>query len=383
MRLLKPVSLFLVIIVLFFYCKKVLDEKYPVISEVIQDIKVVTNPDYPRDGKVLDLLEEELSIGLVEGPEEYMLNRPFDVKVADDGTIFVFDWGDVCIKVYDKDGKYLRTVGQRGQGPGDFGSLIYMALSSDGKIFVMDSRLRRISEFKMTGEYLGGFPLEGFHMEMKTDDKDRIYYSKYLQTIGDEEIPVSEDYIEVESILQILRNDADGEDLYLLGDFEGEKDRMRRTESGGIASISSEFNIVWEISREALLYIGLNQEYKISVFDQVGKKLLTFGRNYVPVIKEIGREDNLRKITMPAYDPRIGWVFDDEGNLWVSIYSENEGEVVYDVFSPEGLYLRQVVLPCRICEIRKGKVYSIVTTEEGFMAVKRFSMKKLNNIPST
>ncbi len=376
MRLLKLISPFLIIIVLFFCCKKAPEEKYPVITEVIEGIKVVTNPDFPRDGKVLDLLEEELSIGLAEGPEEYMLNRPFDMKAANDGTIFVFDWGDVCIKVYDKDGKYLRTIGQRGQGPGDFGGLIFMALSSDGKIFVMDMRLRRISVFNMTGEYLRGFPLEGNFTEMKIDDKDRIYYSKYIQKISDEELPVTEDYIEVESIVQILRNDADGEGLYLLGDFEGEKDLMRKTESGGIASRSSEFNIVWEISREAFLYIGLNQEYKISVFDQVGKKLLTFGRDYEPVIKEIGREDNLRKITMPAYDPRIGWVFDDEGNLWVSIYSENEGEVVYDVFSPEGLYLRQVVLPCRICEIRKGKVYSIVTTEEGFMAVKRYRMKE-------
>jgi hypothetical protein len=40
-----------------------------------------------------------------------------------------------------------------------------------------------------------------------------------------------------------------------------------------------------------------------------------FGRDYEPVIQEFGREDNLRKRTMPAYDPRIGWVFDEKGNL--------------------------------------------------------------------
>jgi len=358
----------------FFCCKKSPKAEYPVITEVIDNVQVVTNPNYPRDGIIQDILEEELSIGLETGPEEYMLNRPFDVKAADDGTIFVLDWGDVCIKVYDKEGTYLRTIGQRGQGPGDFGFLLYMALSSDGRIFIMNSVNRRVTIYNVSGDYLGGFPFEGNFTEMKTDGKNRIYYSKYTQKTADEELPVTKDFIEVESIVQIIRNDAEGEDLYLLGDFEGEKDRMRRTESGGVASQSSEFNIVWEVNREGLLYEGLNQEYKINVFDQNGKKMLTFGRDYDPVIQEFGREDNRRKRTMPAYDPRIGWVFDEKGNLWVSIYSENEGEVIYDVFSPQGIYINQVILPCRICEIKKGKVYSIVTTEEGYMTVKRFSL---------
>ncbi|MCJ7581450.1 MAG: hypothetical protein MUP98_13065, partial [Candidatus Aminicenantes bacterium] len=42
----------------------------------IDDVQVVTNPNYPRDGIIRDILEEELSIGLIEGPDEYMLNRP-------------------------------------------------------------------------------------------------------------------------------------------------------------------------------------------------------------------------------------------------------------------------------------------------------------------
>ncbi len=82
----------------FFCCKKSPEAAYPVIFKVIDNVQVVTNPNYPRDGIIQDVLEEELSIGLEEGPEEYMLNRPFDVGISDEGTIFVLDWGDVCIK---------------------------------------------------------------------------------------------------------------------------------------------------------------------------------------------------------------------------------------------------------------------------------------------
>jgi len=383
MRLLKLISPFLVIIVLFFCCKKVPEEIYPVVTEVLKGIKVVTNPNYPRDGETRDLLVEELSIGLAEGAEEYMLNRPRDVKTTDDGTICVLDMGDVCIKVYDKNGEYLRTIGQKGQGPGDFGSIFYMVLSSDGRIFVMDPMNRRISEFDIFGKYLGGFRFEGYYSELKIDDMNRIYYKGQTNKTAFDDLPVTEDLLEIETVVQIFRSKVDGEELFLMGDFEGEKNRMKRMATGGVLTTGSEFNIVWEVNKEALLYLGLNQEYKISVFDQDGKKILTFGRKYEPVTQEIGGGENVRKRIMPAYYPIIGWVFDDEGNLWVPIYSENEEEMIYDVFSPQGIYLKQVILPCRIYEIKKGKVYSIVTTEEGFRAVKRFSMKKLNNSPST
>lgn len=379
----KHISLFIVIILLFFSCKKASEDKYPVIAEVIEGVKVVTNPAYPREGVVRDLLEEELSIGVEEGAEEYMLNRPSDVKTTDDGTICVLDRGDVCIKVYDENGKYLRSIGQKGQGPGDLGSFFYMTISTDGRIFVLDPMNRRISMFDISGEYLGGYRFEEYYSELKTDGMNRIYYKKRTNKTAIEDLPLTEDLLEIEAVVHIFRSNADGEELFLLGDFEGEKDRLKRMDSGGVLTTGSEFNIAWEVNKEALLYLGLNKEYIINVFDQDGKKVLTFGREYEPVAQEIGSGENVRKRIMPAYYPRIGWVFDDEGNLWVLIYSENEEEVIYDVFSPQGIYLNQVILSSRISEIKKRKVYSIVTTDEGFMTVKRFSMKKLNNSPST
>jgi hypothetical protein len=375
MREFKFLLIFSFLMGMMFCAKKNHEKAYPVITEVIGDVQTVTNPNYPRDGVVQDILLEEISIGLEEGPEEYMFNRPFDVQAADDGTIFVLDWGDITIKVYDKDGTYLRTIGQKGQGPGDFGFLLYMTLSSDGRIFIMNTVNRRVTIYNVLGEYLGGFGFEGSYNDMKTDGQNRIYYSKRKRKTDIAELPVTKDFIEVESIVQVFRNKTGGEDLYLLGEFEGEKDQIKRMGAESSMSLSSEFNVVWEISKEGLLYEGFNQEYKINVFDQSGKKLLSFSRDYEPVTLEFGNEDNIRKRVMPAYDPRIGWVFDEEGNLWVSIYSENEGEVIYDVFSPEGIYTKQVILPCRICQIKKGKVYSIISTEEGYMTVKRFSLK--------
>lgn len=376
MRPFKLISLFLAFTVIIICCKKGPEEEYPVVTETIEGVKVVTNPDYPREGKIRYSMEEDLSIGVAEGDEGYMLNRPYDINVAENGTIYILDWGDMCIKVYGKDGSYLRTIGQKGQGPGEFGLLIYMALSSDGRIFIMDPTNRRVSVLDIYGKYLGGFRVEGQFREMKTDGKNRLYYSKSTPQKALEELPVTKDLQEIDTVVQIFRSDADGEDLFNFGDFKGEKNRIRRTDSGSFISTPSQYNIVWEVNREGILYEGLNQEYKINVFDQDGKKILTFGREYEPVMIERRSGELVRKSLMPAFDPRRAWEFDDDGNLWVSIYSKNEEEVVYDVFSPQGIYLKQVIVPHMIRDIKKGKVYSILSTEEGFMAVKRFTLKE-------
>jgi hypothetical protein len=373
----KQIFVICVIVLIAFVSCSVKEDKpeYPVQTEIIEDVTLITNPEYPREGVLRDILEEELSIGLAEGPEEYMLNRPQDVKAADDGTIYILDWGDICIKVYDKDGTFIRKIGQKGQGPGDFGFLLYMDLSTDGRIFVMDPVNRRVSVFQDSGEYMGGFRFEGSYNEMKADSNNRLYYAKSTQKTAVEELPVTEDMQEIETVVQIFRSEADGEDLFLFGGFEGEKDRMKRMPSGGVLTTGSEFNIVWNVNRNGFLYQGLNNEYKINVYDPEGKHILTFGRPFEPIVQEFGDDENIRKRTMPAYDSRIGWVFDDEGNIWVSTFSENEEEVIYDVFSPQGIYMRQVVLLQRICDINKGKIYSIVSTEEGFRAVKRYRIK--------
>ncbi|MDH4198614.1 MAG: 6-bladed beta-propeller, partial [Candidatus Aminicenantes bacterium] len=94
---------------------------YPVTTEVKDGVKTVTNPDYPRDGRFVAKLTEEMSCGEEGGPDEALLNKPLELRVDGQGRAYVMDWGDVTIKVYDAEGRFLRSVGRQGQGPGEFG----------------------------------------------------------------------------------------------------------------------------------------------------------------------------------------------------------------------------------------------------------------------
>jgi len=375
MRLSKILICLLIFSLLLSCAKK---EEYPAKIAVVEGVKTITNPDYPREGNVQYAMEEDLSIGVAEGDEKYMLNMPIDINVSEDGTIYVMDWGDVCIKVYNSSGEYLDTVGREGIGPGEFSTPAYMAVSPDGRIFLLDGRNQRVSIFDREGEYLNGFRVEGFHTDLETDGMNRLYFAKRSYKEALENLPETSDFQEIETEVKVFRTDAQGKETITFGPFLGEKNRTRRTGADSSVSIGSAYSIVWSVDKDGRLYQGFNQDYIFHVFNQDGNKVLTFGREYTPVKNKRYSDRPTSLKYLPPYEPRFwGRFLDDDGNLWINIYTENDEEIVYDVFSPEGFYLKQVKVPHRIFHFKKGKAYSIVTSEEGFRVVKRFRLKEI------
>jgi len=59
----------LIFLLILSVCSK--PPEYLVKIEIVDNIKVITNPDYPRDGIVKYDLVEELNIGIEEGDEDY------------------------------------------------------------------------------------------------------------------------------------------------------------------------------------------------------------------------------------------------------------------------------------------------------------------------
>jgi len=60
---------------------------------------------------------EEIIVGREEG--EGMLIYPQSIEEGPDGNIYVYDLADAFIKVYSSEGKFLRKIGGKGQGPGE------------------------------------------------------------------------------------------------------------------------------------------------------------------------------------------------------------------------------------------------------------------------
>ena len=84
------------------------------------DVIVVKNPREPMNRSPILTLREELKIGGSEAKGESALSRPYDIACDNEGNVYVLERSESVVKVFDKSGKYLRTIGRRGQGPGEF-----------------------------------------------------------------------------------------------------------------------------------------------------------------------------------------------------------------------------------------------------------------------
>src|SRR5690606_12729845 len=96
---------------------------------------------------------EAVSIGVVDGPEEYTFGRIMDVAALPDGSVAVLDGTDLVVKVFDADGGHLRTFGGKGGGPAEFQGVTGIALRGD-TIVVHDWRLSKLAEFTLHGELI-------------------------------------------------------------------------------------------------------------------------------------------------------------------------------------------------------------------------------------
>src|SRR6266699_1483043 len=130
-----------------------------------------------QDGQVLLTLGKKGVAGA--GPDEF--DAPTDVAIAPNGDIFVGDGhngggtatGNARIMKFDKDGKFLKTWGKKGMGPGEFDVIHTLALDSRGRLLVGDRQNNRIQIFDGDGKFIDqwfqfGRP-SGMYIDRRTD----------------------------------------------------------------------------------------------------------------------------------------------------------------------------------------------------------------------
>ncbi len=112
-----------------------------------------------------------------DGPSSF--NAPSDVVVADNGDIFVADGhgNDTNNRVvkFSSDGRFIKSWGQTGYGPGEFRTLHAIAIDSRGRVFVGDRSNNRIQIFDQDGNFLAMWTQFGRPSGIFFDENDQIY----------------------------------------------------------------------------------------------------------------------------------------------------------------------------------------------------------------
>jgi sugar lactone lactonase YvrE len=138
----------------------------------------------------------------VPGNDEKHFNAPSDILIAPNGDIFVADGhgGDTNARMvkFDKNGKFLKTWGKKGTGPGEFDAPHGLAMDSAGRLFVADRSNSRIQIFDQDGKFLADWRQFGRPSGVFIDKKDIIYVAD--STSGDKTNPGYKQGIRVGSV---------------------------------------------------------------------------------------------------------------------------------------------------------------------------------------
>jgi DNA-binding beta-propeller fold protein YncE len=88
------------------------------------------------------------------GTSDYF-QEPSDIEIDNARSlIYVVDAGSCRVLVFDFQGKLLRAIGRKGQGPGEFAKPTGMCLIKDGGIAVADFGSNRIQSFDPSGKFV-------------------------------------------------------------------------------------------------------------------------------------------------------------------------------------------------------------------------------------
>jgi hypothetical protein len=100
-------------------------------------------------------LVEKARIGGTDGREEYTFGYIYGLAVSPEGVIYVGDAKVPIIRAYDSVGRFLRNVGRRGKGPGEYLRVSGLALLPDGRLLSHDADLNRVNVYSAASIPLG------------------------------------------------------------------------------------------------------------------------------------------------------------------------------------------------------------------------------------
>lgn len=263
------IILFLSVFIMLVSCQKQKTEWKGTIKEK-NGVTVVKNPIEPLYGEITFELEEDLSIGR-EDDENYFFYKGVDIAVDKQENIYALDYGNCRIQKFDMKGKYLHTIGRKGQGPGEFESPGRIFLDSKDNIYVNDSN-RMIIVYSINGEYLKSIKLNCSISDF------------YISSVG-YTFAISHLNDEIGIVLEVVKIDSDGNVIKKIADFRG-LNIVKRT-SGDVRGFfmgPHEYNhqLCFSSIDDKALYYAYSSEYQVILLDNNGNLLMKIQKEENP-----------------------------------------------------------------------------------------------------
>jgi len=341
----------------------------------IQDVDAVTvvkNPKEPMYGEDICLVEEDLSLGKAETGDEYLFSEVRDLAVDEEENIYVLDFKEPFISVFDKSGKRSRTIGKRGQGPGEIQGPTSLCVTPRGELLVNDRGNRFLHVYTLRGERKRSLSLARWPLLSRpvVDAQDNIVARSAVTTPG-------------------------ATWTFVLKKFDPELHELFDIFAYRIDVSPNVFDVFppdcfWRVgSRDSIIW-GYADKYEFQSIEGDGKIIRKIVRDHNPV--ETTEEEKKEWIQFAfgdkgiPPDATVNWPkyhhafqflsIDDRGRIFVQTYEKTaDGKGTFcDVFDPEGRFMAEIALKGAPRVVKKNKVYTIEEDEQGYQVVKRYHL---------
>jgi hypothetical protein len=345
------------------------------------------------------------SVGLttlhtIGGPPDYELGFVWSVAVDAARRLYTFEYKTKQLNVHDADGTFIRKIGRRGSGPGEYGDILGLTVIRDSLVTIYDLGQARITRFRPDGTLDGTIqlnrPLTGTSSLLPSDNEGHVYLKSHYY-MGSDGKAVSLP----QSKLLWHRIRADG----TIADSIPEPRLTDPTDPAPSAVESGMLmrNFVPETSvRPAAtggLVFGNGETYRFWIRPMRGP-VRAVEREWAPVAltsderaewiemssARSRRDPKHPEYKIPTTKPAYrGFYVDADGRIWIALYAKAQKrelpppkpnalpevswfqDPVFDVFDPMGAYLGNVTLPygSRWMAARGDRVYALSSGPDG------------------
>lgn len=361
----------------------------PFSVETKDGVEYVHNSNTPLNQNATVVFEEDLSIEPVDENGNIRIYLPSYYAVDESDHIFICDYRDPSVKVFDPQGRLVRTIGQKGSGPGEFQNIGRIGCLPGDRLLVMDFGLRRASLFSNDGRFIAShkYPNRSYDVFFFTES----FYVRDETTIEMDTTPLG-----WKRRLFIKVYDYTGEELFSYGEFKAGQSGLV-DEGGRKFSYSKPYDVESALAgdqKNKRLYHCLNDQYLIEVFDHEGRLIRKIDRPYerLPVTEQDKRQylEGFRGASesdralieknakMPKFKPVCTrMIVDDYGRLWVELYEKKQEDgrtlTAYDIFDEDGRYLFKVWSEISPGIFKNDRMYHMERDEEtGDRILKRY-----------
>ncbi len=294
-----------------------------------------------------------------EGTTSELIN-PQNLAVDDWGRVYVVDQKPMAIKVYGADGQFIRTIGQEGEGPGEF-RVGFIAVHN-GYVVIHDPRVARTSVWDTTGTFQRSWTSSCcYWSDIQVDRQARIYVPTMIQaprdapSRGTPYVRWTMQGAEVDTVW-VPHNESQSK-TWTITTGTGTQNVAQM-----MMSVPLTPRIISALNPDGGVVYGWSADYQLAVSSAGEDTSMVFGRTWTPepitaerkrlevdgIVQRLGKsygEDNLRQTmkaedipnTAPAY---VSLSVDREGHRWLRLDPGTDTtRSTFDIFNAEGVYL--------------------------------------------